>query len=188
MPIILEGLGINDIFSSKDTRSFAFLLDMNHLFENFIFRYLEWIFAGTGNKVHYQRRNRSILWNVTDNSSYGNIIPDIVIENSGKQRMVIDAKYKLYDERKVNPADIYQSFLYAYAYGSEEGTKPGALLLYPSQFTTTSSLSLQVRNLAQVVGANLHVIGIYIPQALREVNLHVPGRLSEQIKEFITIN
>ena len=185
--IILEGLGINDIFTSRDTRSFAFLLDMNHLFEKFIFRYLEWIFAGTGNKVHYQRRNRSILWNVSDNRSYGNIIPDLLVENTGKQRMVIDAKYKLYDERKVNPSDIYQSFLYAYAYGSEELTKPKALLLYPSQFTTAPSLSLQVRNLTQVVGANLHVIGIHIPQALREVNLHAPGSLSEQIKEFVAI-
>jgi 5-methylcytosine-specific restriction endonuclease McrBC regulatory subunit McrC len=38
--MILKGLGIEDLFMSNQTPSFAFLLDMNHLFEQFLHRYL----------------------------------------------------------------------------------------------------------------------------------------------------
>jgi hypothetical protein len=36
-------------------------------------------------------------------------------------RVAIDAKYKLYDERRLSSGDVYQSFLYAYAYGNTSG-------------------------------------------------------------------
>jgi 5-methylcytosine-specific restriction enzyme subunit McrC len=183
--LIFDGLGIQDLFSSGSTRCFAFLLDMNQLFELFVFRYLEWIFKGTGNQVNYQQRNKSILWNVTDNRSYGNIIPDLLVDSSDRQRMVIDAKYKLYDDRKVSSSDIYQSFLYAYAFGNE-GFQPRAFLLYPSHVNTTPSLSLQVRNFTQIARADLHVIGIHIPQAISEVKHNTRGSLSGQLLDFMS--
>ena len=48
-------------------------------------------------------------------------------------RVAVDAKYKLYDQRKLDSGDVYQGFLYAYAFsGAGELAVPTAVLLYPS--------------------------------------------------------
>jgi len=43
----------------------------------------------------------------------------------------VDTKYKLYDERHVAPAEIYQAFLYAFAFHPGHGPRQ-ASLVYPS--------------------------------------------------------
>ena len=62
----------------------------------------------------------SIL-NASTGQPYARVVPDILVERSAADttaRLAIDAKYKLYDERKLSSSDVYQSFLYAYAYGA----------------------------------------------------------------------
>jgi hypothetical protein len=41
------------------------------------------------------------------------LVPDLIIESldGPRQRLPIDAKYKLYDSRKVSAGDVYQSFI-----------------------------------------------------------------------------
>ena len=52
-----------------------------------------------------------------------------------RRRVPVDAKYKLYDERKLDPADVYQVFFYAYAYARQPEVDPdrtSAFIVYPA--------------------------------------------------------
>lgn len=170
--LILEGLGVNDVFTAGQTTCFAFLLDMNLLFERFVYRLFERILAGTALAVDYQRADRSIIWNADKNQPYSRVIPDLLIRvrNTPHRRLAIDAKYKLYDERKISPADVYQSFLYAYAYGEPSGEKdpPAALIVYPSSVSLPQSVRLHVRSAKKLAGAEISALGLSIPACLSE--------------------
>jgi len=172
--LILEGLGaVNNLFTSGQTTCFAFLIDMNLLFERFVYRLFERILAGTSLEVDYQRVDRSIIWNVDKNQPYSRVIPDLVIRSrhTPGRRLAIDAKYKLYDERKISPADVYQSFLYAYAYGETrvDNGPPAALILYPSSASLTESVRLHVRSTKKLAGAEIKALGLSIPVCLDEI-------------------
>ena len=93
----------------KDKKSFAFLFDMNELFENFIGNIYKSIDSST---------------NLQTTKIYGNLVlkPDILLSN-----IIIDTKYKLVqnkDDLKTN--DKYQMFVY----GTNFGIK-NTMLLYP---------------------------------------------------------
>ncbi len=184
--LVLEGMGIDDLLALGKVRSFAFLLDMNVLFEQFIYRFVEWALRKQPYKVHYQHRDRSIIWDVTHNRPYTRVIPDLLIGTvpPGPNRLVIDAKYKPYDERRLSTADIYQSFLYAYAYSGLATKPPKALLLYPTSQPSSTPVRLQVRNAAQRVGASVQALGLSIPQALAEVRENQPGPAARLLQEI----
>jgi 5-methylcytosine-specific restriction enzyme subunit McrC len=87
-------------------------------------------------------------------------------------RLAVDAKYKLYDQQKVSPADVYQSFLYAYAFSRGEGAHgslPMALIIYPSGTRAPKSVGLRVRGADNPVGAEIIALGVSIPGCLSEV-------------------
>jgi len=103
---------------------------MNRLFEQFLWRVLNTLCSRNNLRVRYQLKNRSVLWNGLKNKPYSNIIPDFLVDlpsasSEMKSCLPVDAKYKLYDELKVGNADIYQCFLYAFAY--EQSQSSGVL-------------------------------------------------------------
>ena len=53
---------------------------------------------------------------------YAAVIPDILLERPASRSVArpVDAKYKLYDERKLDQGDIYQTFFYAWAYADTQ--------------------------------------------------------------------
>lgn len=166
--IIIDGLGIEDIYKSKFTPSFAFLLDMNALFEQFIFVYLNHITAESNFLINYQRREKSIIWDLFHQRTYSTIIPDYLITCIETNRKIaIDAKYKLYDDRKLDTADIAQIFLYAYAYN--HSTKPMAFLIYPTQKSTKVKASMMIRQHKQPDGARIKLIGLSLQSAIDEI-------------------
>lgn len=166
--MIIEGLGIEDLFQSNKTPSFAFLLDMNNLFEQFLNRYLSEVLSKTKLTVAYQRRDRSIIWDVFRNRSYSQIIPDFLVSSVvTSRRLAVDAKYKLYDDRKVDPGDIAQIFLYAYAY--DQSAQPTAVLIYPTEEKSDKRASMMIRQTDQYTGARIYVFGLNIPEALAEI-------------------
>jgi 5-methylcytosine-specific restriction enzyme subunit McrC len=172
--LVLEGLGaVNDLFTTGQTTCFAFLIDMNLLFERFVHRLFERILAGTSLTVAYQQADRSIIWNVDKNLPYSSVIPDLLIRsrNPPLRRLAVDAKYKLYDERKISPGDVYQSFLYAYAYGEmlSEKNLPAALIIYPSSASAPQSVRLHVRSAKKLAGAEIAAFGLPIPACLDEI-------------------
>ena len=167
--LLLDGLGVDDLLASGSTRSFAFLLDMNVLFERFVEHLVTRALIGTRFRVRYQAAQRSILWNATAHRPYGRIVPDLLVESGdgALTRLAIDAKYKLYDERHIDPGDIYQTFLYAYAISarSDHGP-PSALILYPSSAHGASPLRLRVRPDSDRESAEIMSLGVSIPAAL----------------------
>ena len=189
--LILEGLGaVNDLFTTGQTTCFAFLIDMNLLFERFVYRLIEKILVGTSFEMDYQRGDRSIIWNADKNLPYSSVKPDLLIRSrySPPRRLAIDAKYKLYDERKISSADVYQSFLYAYAYGETVGEKspPAALILYPSSASLTQSVRLHVRSAKKLAGAEISALGLSIPVCLDEVEGACSWHALSQLRESVT--
>ena len=172
--LVLDGLrAVKDIYAPGYTRCFAFLLDMNPLFERFVHRLFERALDGRPYSIDYQRTDRSIVWNADKNQPYSRVIPDLMVRSRRPpfERLAVDAKYKLYDQRKVAPADVYQSFLYAYAFGPRRlggDSQPASLIIYPSGDGTRKSLRLRVRRADGLAGAEIRALGLSIAECLNE--------------------
>lgn len=97
---------------------FSFLVDMNQLWEEYIFRQLQRVIH---EKWHIEAKKRINFWG---NSSY--LIPDIIIENEKKERIVIDTKWKILNQLQPNHHDLQQMFVYNYMNNAKR-----AILIYP---------------------------------------------------------
>jgi 5-methylcytosine-specific restriction enzyme subunit McrC len=185
--LLLDGAGIDDLYAGTGYRTFAFLLDMNRLFEDFITRWVTWLLTGTEFRARPQQRDRTILWNADLGRPYTNVIPDILVESKSGPRvsLPIDAKYKLYDQKTISTSDIYQSFLYAFAYGQSHSVLPTSLILYPASSDVPTFVRLHVRQAAGRVSAELRGLGIYIPDALIEAAARRVGRNAQSLLESI---
>ena len=82
--LLLDALGIDDLFAPGETRSFSFLLNMNQLFERFVTRVVEQVLPAVQYRVTSQLPYRSVVWNVLSQRPYTNIIPDVVVERRGE--------------------------------------------------------------------------------------------------------
>lgn len=165
--LILEGLGVRNIFEAGAQRSFAFLIDMNELFEKFVTSLFVEAFRGREIRVRPQRKDRSIVINERTGRPYSAIIPDILLEipiDRGMRRIPVDVKYKLYDDRKVDPHDLYQTFFYAYAYrsGSE---LPSAFIVYPAE-AQSHGFQLLVQSAEGLQTSRVSAVGIDVPTTL----------------------
>lgn len=185
--LILDGLGIEDVYAAGSQRCFAFLLDMNRLFEAFIIRWLRQIVTKLGIRALPQRRDRTILWNAGLARPHAAVIPDLLLERNtcpGKF-LPIDAKYKLYDQRSVATSDIYQTFLYAYAFGEEHPMLPTAIILYPASSPATAQMNLHVRRSSGATSAQLCTIPIHIPTALKEARMNNRGPMTQMVLQRV---
>lgn len=187
--LILDGLGTRDVLVTGETNCFAFLIDMNRLFEMFVFRLVDTLLAGSAMRVHYQRADRSIILNASTGQPYARVVPDILVERSAADstaRLAIDAKYKLYDERKLSSSDVYQSFLYAYAYGVTGGPAlPAALLVYPSSSRSSRAVRLRVRSAQALAAAEILALGLSIPDVLAELTGQIHGAATKALIEAV---
>lgn len=98
---------------SQDKKSFAFLFDMNILFEKFIARILK-------EKYDDVKIPRTSI-------SFGglNLKPDIIVKS---KNLIIDCKYKILDENSISSRDDrYQMYVYANNFENIKTT----MLLYP---------------------------------------------------------
>jgi len=182
--MIIDGLGVEDLFKSNQTPSFAFLLDMNSLFEQFLNKYLTEILRKNNLKIAYQHHDRSIIWDIFQNRSYSQVIPDFLVSSvNSSNRLAVDAKYKIYDIRKVDPGDIAQVFLYAYAF--DHSPQPTAVLIYPTEEKSDQRASMVIRQSNQPYGARIHVLGLNIPEALEEIRVRQPGNSAALITNTI---
>jgi len=187
--LLLDGLGTQEIFVSGNTRCFAFLIDMNRLFEMFVYRLIQKVFQGGGYRVHYQRGDRSIILNASTNQPYARVVPDVLVEKVGTvplARVSVDAKYKLYDERKLGSGDVYQGFLYAYAFGPNSNEAlPLAVLVYPSSTKTNQTLRLRIRSAQSLAAAEILALGLSIPDAIAEVTQGARGPATQALIDAI---
>jgi 5-methylcytosine-specific restriction enzyme subunit McrC len=187
--VILKAGAVDDIFRSGKTTSFSFLLDMNRLFEQFVFRVLDANLDPGRFRLRYQHVDKSIIRRADTGNPYARVIPDFLIEQRGAsgagRRIAVDAKYKLYDDKKVASADIYQSFLYAQAYGVRGTGIAEAMLVYPSVLDGVTVLPLEIRGVEGRGRASVKAIGLPVEQTLDELTSGAHGSVLEALFEAV---
>jgi len=168
--LVIQGAGVTSLCGRGSTECFAFLIDMNLLFERFVLRVLQAVVRPWDVQVRYQQAERSVVWDALENRPYRRVVPDFVLTQnlSGTKMLAVDAKYKLYDDSKVQPGDIYQAFIYAYAY-EQPSELPHSILIYPSASVDGSVSHLQIRTVTRNPKAALSVVGINIPTLVQEL-------------------
>ena len=141
--LLLQRRYVEDLYLQGQRSSFAFLLDMNVLFERYVARLVETSCHGRGLSVDVQRSRSSIIVDAATGQSYSSVRPDVVlryVSDSVNAARPLDTKYKLYDGRKVDPSDIYQCLLYSYAFTDHiDLAERRAVLVYPSKHTAERS-------------------------------------------------
>lgn len=119
--LILEKLSISERTGRNSFSSF--LLDMNKLFEKFIFRFLDEITRNSNlNDVKIIPQEQYYL----DNDNKMELKPDIVIKKNDVPLIVFDTKYKKKKETDNINMDIYQVLAYCKGINVKK-----AVLLYP---------------------------------------------------------
>jgi 5-methylcytosine-specific restriction enzyme subunit McrC len=174
--LVFDGFGIEELLAPGSDRCFAFLIDMNRVFELFCERWVARLLRGSDWRVNPQSPCRSILWNASSNKSWGSVRPDLLIAHRSGEgaSLPVDAKYKLYDQHKLDPADFYQLFLYAYAFAPAAGTErrlPAGLILFPASDSAGGERHrLHVRRVAdRHSGAEVVLAAIPLARALSEL-------------------
>jgi 5-methylcytosine-specific restriction enzyme subunit McrC len=173
--MVLQEQGPDEALATGQARLRSFLIDMNTLFERFLERALRVAVQPVGLGVETQRSD-SIFWRPDLRTRYARVRPDLLLQRAERPhaRVPLDAKYKRYDNGKVDVDDLTQVFLYAYAYRDPEATgiPPRALLVHPSETPGEPRVTpLQVRSVAErVVDAELTVVAVHIPTVLNEAD------------------
>jgi 5-methylcytosine-specific restriction enzyme subunit McrC len=173
--MVLQEQGLDEALGTGQAQVRSFLIDMNTLFEKFLERALRIALQPVDVRVAAQRSD-SIFWRPDLRARYARVRPDLLLQRDSRPhaRVPLDAKYKRYDNAKVDVDDLTQVFLYAYAYRDPEaiGTPPRALLVHPSETPGEPRVTpLQVRSVAErVVDAELTVVAVHIPTVLGEAD------------------
>ncbi|MEM1326413.1 MAG: hypothetical protein AAGI23_10685 [Bacteroidota bacterium] len=103
---------------SGEQSAIALLFDMNLLFEEYIFRQLCRV---RSTSLHISRQQQKAFWNRQ------HIRPDIVLQD-GRNRYVLDTKWKLLKTAKPAMQDLQQAFVYGQYFDAQT-----TVLLYPQQ-------------------------------------------------------
>jgi 5-methylcytosine-specific restriction enzyme subunit McrC len=187
--LLLEGsYGIEDIYQHGSVRTFAFLLDMNQLFERFVEKLLEEALRTAQVRLAFQRPSGSVIRRADTGATYLRQIPDVLVRiNQTKIAIPLDAKYKLYSSRRLDPSDVAQTFLYGHAFGpAPSHGLPHALIVYPSETGRADLLPLQVQHVGGQRTARLTAVGVPIVRALDEAQRRVGSSgVLEAVREAV---
>jgi 5-methylcytosine-specific restriction enzyme subunit McrC len=176
--LLLERLGISDLYATGPGQGFVFLIDMNRLFERFVTRLLSDMLEPRGVRVIPQQRTTSIIVDEGRGETYASVVPDLLLELPAGSRVPVDAKYKRYDDQRVDPSDVYQAFLYAFAYADPAGDPPVSFIVYPGA-SGLEGFRLAVQSISGVRGARITGLAVDIEQVLlrRDNNSGTSGNL-----------
>lgn len=101
---------------NQDKKSFAFLFDMNVLFEKFIARIVKELDSNA---------------KIQNSDNFGDLTlkPDIIVKS---KNLIIDCKYKkMHIDKLIDRNDRYQMYVYANNFENEKGINYTTMLLYP---------------------------------------------------------
>ncbi|MEU6036037.1 hypothetical protein ABZ801_11570 [Actinomadura sp. NPDC047616] len=166
--MLLGRTALNDLYTGSGTTVSAFMIDMNTLFEDFVTRLLRQAFAGTDITVRSQESLPGAI-RAGDGRRYSPITPDIqLVRGHGPTawRCSVDAKYKLYSEKRIQTSDLFQSFVYAQALsGTTDTGPPSAYILYGSDHDLPhETITLHRRDKP---AAHVTAIAVNVPASLR---------------------
>lgn len=122
-------LGESAIGNLGGNKAYSILFKMNEIFEIYIGKLLrELLYKET---VHMQHSKYKLLVKEESNRGVFKLIPDIVIEKNGIERVIIDTKWKSveskFNRHGVKREDLYQMYVYLTRYKNARTV----ILLYP---------------------------------------------------------
>jgi 5-methylcytosine-specific restriction endonuclease McrBC regulatory subunit McrC len=130
-----------------------------------------------------QFHSPSVIRDALTGETYSSVIPDVRLFQPDGAGYCIDAKYKLYDQSKISNADIYQLFLYAFAYASENSQRC-SVLIFPSESNEPIKHRLSIRcgdgSVGWVTG-----IGVHIPAVIDEIESNSESTIKQAILEAL---
>jgi 5-methylcytosine-specific restriction enzyme subunit McrC len=183
--LILDATGPRDLLAPGSAEMFAFFLNMNPLFENFVRTFIKHAVKHEGYRVLPSVGVRSIIRHLPEGYSYGTIRPDVLVERQGF-RFPVDAKYKRYEDFKVGSSDIYQCFLYAFAFTNPSyALGRGAALMYPTSADIKLE-RLEVRSSDGQKGAEIAVFGLPIRAALDQLESGIAGDVTKRVRNLVS--
>ena len=110
--LILESSGIVDLFSDRRHIVNSFFIDMNTIFEKFVFILFRESFQ---DEFHVSEQKKKKVWNIDDERTKS-IRTDILLEGiKSSKKIVIDTKYK--DD--ISDSDLYQIGFYVHEYSQK---------------------------------------------------------------------
>jgi 5-methylcytosine-specific restriction enzyme subunit McrC len=150
--LILEHQLVERPLTEGAVRSFAFLMDMNVLFERYLTHWLGSKLRAHGLRVSAQASHLA-LRDLASGHTLGAIRPDILVSRNGSRPIAVDAKYKRYAGRdelaRPHPpmSDLTQALLYAQVYGGPVSPRR-TLLVFPVETANPERRSLELRDSA----------------------------------------
>lgn len=168
--LILDGTrGLESFYRSADGKCFAFLIDMNILFESFVEKALDAVLLDKDLKVRFQSPQGSVIRRASG-GPYRRLIPDtILVSPDDGIEVPIDAKYKRYSIKRVDTSDISQTFLYAFGlHRSVSESLPMALIVHPSETGNVDHEILHINGPGQSRLAEISVVGLPVARMLEE--------------------
>ncbi|WP_167884984.1 McrC family protein [Pyrococcus sp. ST04] len=115
--ILLFGFG--GIFGEEKT--FGFFVDMNHLFQKYVYEAIKKEFS------QYEVKEEEYIGNLVPNKGIS-VRPDIVIKKDNKIKLIVEVKYKeISEDELIKSCDLYQ----IYAYSRRADTD--VVLIYPKR-------------------------------------------------------
>lgn len=176
--VLFEGFSLSDA-RAQSTRSFAFLIDMNRLFELFLLRLLESLAASSGASIAYQESHRGVIVDTIQSRPARSLRPDYILTARTRRRLPIDAKYK-YRTGGADDADVYQAFLYAYTISDLDTT----LVIHPKTDPHQRHERLRIQGKGRDA-LNVHTHALDLPIVLEEALATAFGTESQALVDSI---
>lgn len=115
----LLSASFSHVYRGSTHQGVAFMLNMNVLFEKFVFQRLQQLSTAHGFTVH--RQTAQSLWGTTKAR------PDILVKfTDGRKNVVVDTKWKVLQQPHPSAEDLHQIYVYNQLFEAERG-----ILLYP---------------------------------------------------------
>ncbi|HWI49423.1 MAG TPA: hypothetical protein VNU45_14485, partial [Rummeliibacillus sp.] len=163
---------------------FAFLIDMNELFELFVCQLLNQYCPAGFSVQHGKRLTDAFL---LDGQRYRDIIPDLLVTNRNSgETYVLDTKYKGYHLKRVSTNDLFQLSIYAQYFQNAESYN--ATIIYPvfNGINETTERYIEINKRAKMNG-RIALRSISIEQVLKWVAQRKNDELRMLVKQLVGI-
>ncbi|HQA50300.1 MAG TPA: hypothetical protein PLT89_06310 [Syntrophomonadaceae bacterium] len=183
--LLLHSSGTGDLFFREDKGFFTLLLDMNVLFESFVTRLIDNHLPPDWRLRAQYRKSDAITWE--DGSSYREIKPDILLIAPNGTHRIIDTKYKLYSEKKIDTADIFQLAYYAQSFlAKDEQGFYHACIIYPAaDDSEPAGNTLFLNRRIEMYKGRIDVYALNLKKALRAIEEKDRAYLNNLVRDVL---
>ena len=147
----------------NDLKLFAFLIPMEHLFEDFIFGFIDKELSNASVKSQ-------MMYKFLDECKIFNLKPDLLIETKDKKLFIADTKYKIiYSDKSdkkegVSQSDLYQMVSYAIRFNIQD-----IILFYPNIINQDEEKSSELVILDELADKKIKITIHQLPVINKEI-------------------